>query len=129
MHTIVFIALLYIIITTCTYIKAVNIFSNLYLSLLTAHTRWNQSILTGFDMKGRPVSRGIINYKQLYIGRGFSAYFGKRSLVILGIFIDKNAQYENFCINKMVHFEKILCALILLNQFILLYQYTEINTS
>jgi len=62
-------------------------------------------------------------------GRGFSAYFGKRSLVILGNFIDKNAQFGNFCIDQMVHFGKILCALILLNQFILLYQYTEINTS
>jgi len=47
----------------------------------------------------------------------------------LGIFIDKNAQFGNFCIDKMVHFGKTLCALILLNQFIFLYQYTEINTS
>jgi len=64
-----------------------------------------------------------------WVHRGFSAYFGKRSLVILGIFIHKNAQFGNFCIDKMVHFGKILCAPILLNQFIFLYQYTEINTS
>jgi len=49
--------------------------------------------------------------------RGFSAYFGKRSLVILGIFIDLNAQFGNFCIDKMVHFRKILCSLVLLNEF------------
>jgi len=61
-----------------------------------------------------------------YYIRGFSAYFGKRSLVILGNFIDKNAHFGNFCIDKMVHFGKILCAQILLNQNILLhaYQYT-----
>ena len=63
------------------------------------------------------------------IYRGFSAYFGKRSLVILGILIDLNAQFGNFCIDNMVHFGKILRALILFNQFIFLYQYTEINTS
>jgi len=37
----------------------------------------------------------------------------------LGIFIDKNGQFGNFCIDKMVHFGKILYALILLNQKIL----------
>jgi len=47
----------------------------------------------------------------------------------LGIFIDLNGQFGNFCIDKMVHFGKNMCALVLLNQFIFLYQYTEINTS
>ena len=68
----------------------------------------------------------VCRLKNVARPRVFSAYFGKRSLVILGIFIDKNAQIGNFCINKMVHFGKILCALILLNQFIFLYQYCEI---
>jgi len=67
--------------------------------------------------------------EHIYSTRVFSAYFGKRSLVILGIFIDKNAQFGNFYIDKMVHFGKILCTLILLNQLIFLYQYSEINTS
>jgi len=63
-----------------------------------------------------------------FVIRGNSAYFGKRSLVIWEFLSTKMPNLGIFLSIKF-HFGKILCALILLNQFIFLYQYTEKNTS